>query len=455
MKQPDKEGNTATIEPPSANAPKPVSVKSTLSELPKGLLWQLGLLLLASGIITYTTMDSNQQMNKLLPETGVFTSSHNVKPSGLSGFYELCEKIFGHQKKVLRWEQPYRKLSGSPEMPKLMDKTRVIEKALPVHGTLILVRPDESLKDYAVESILDWVEAGNSLIYLDDFTFSFSRNLTKKLGINVTRLAPVLEDKLTDALDPMAFKNDKELAALYTHLRQIKVSAALSLTGGQPIAKVAGKTILTQKSWGKGTILIGSAPGMVSNKLIANTTCWSNFQLICNFLQKQDGDIIFEENCHGFTQGTSVWAYLFRGPTGYVLLQLLILMILAVAGSNKRFGAVKTVNKPRKIANTEYINGLANTYERARARKAALEIIYQNLHNKLSKAFGVSPHDPKERLLEEIRLHDNKIGNLQFDSHLVKDLEKCEQYLSGRELNDDNFKEAVAACDKISNQMTR
>lgn len=455
MNDPTRKSNLATLDPAINSAPKAVSLKSTLRDLPRGLLWQLGLLLFACAVITFTTLDSNQQMNKLLPETGIFTSSHNIKPSGLSGFYELCEKIFGGKRKILRWEQPYRKLSGSPEMPKLMDKTRVLEKALPVHGTLILVRPDESLKDYAVESILDWVEAGNSLIYLDDFTYSFSRNLTKKLGINVVRLAPALEDKLTDAIDPMAFKDDKELAKLYTHLHQIKVSTALSLTGGQPVARVGGKIILTQKSWGKGSILVGSAPGMVSNKLIANTSFWSNFQLICNFIQNQDGDIIFEENCHGFTQGASVWAYLFRGPTGYVLLQALLLTILAVSGAHKRFGAIKTINKPRKIASTEYINGLANTYERARARKAALEIIYQNLHNKLSKAFGVSPHDPKERLLEEIRRHDNKVGNLQFDKHLVRDLEKCEQYLSGSNLNDDNFKEAVAACDKISNQMTR
>ncbi|HMX46620.1 MAG TPA: DUF4350 domain-containing protein, partial [Candidatus Obscuribacter sp.] len=207
--------------------------------LPRDLIIQLGALLVVSGLLTYAALSSDKQLEKLMPESKIFASSYNLKPSGVSGLFELCEKISERGRKIVRWEKPYRKLKGGSETARFVDASRRKETLKEARGTLLIVRPDEALAEFEVTEILDWVKQGNSLIYLDDFRFHFSRRLLDKIGLKVVRLDKPLEDRLSDRLPVKALlagsnaqtNNDNSddkidaIAPLYTHLSVLRLTA--------------------------------------------------------------------------------------------------------------------------------------------------------------------------------------------------------------------------------------
>lgn len=419
----------------------------------KGLLVQLAILLGVSGVMTYAALSADKEFEKLLPESKVVSSTYNTKPSGISALHELFEKVFGTgagHRKIVRWETPYRKLVGGTVLPKVMDATRRKEWLPPVKGVLIIVRPDEALADFEVEELLSWVKEGNNLVYLDDFRFHFSRRLLEKIGLNIERFVKPLDNAISDE------NKDAGLASLFTHLRVLRVSANEHITGGKPLVTVDGRTIVAQKSYGHGKILIGSAPGMLCNKLVSKAENWSNFQFFSNWISQTEGGIYFDETCHGYKNGSSVIIYFLRGPAGLVILQIGLILLIGIASQHQRFGSILRLKKPRKIANSEYISGLANTYSRAQARKAALEIIYQNLKNRLCKLLAISPHEPVERLLESLATNQSH-GRLQ-DSGEAADIlalvHRCEAALAvSSNLTQEAFTDLAQACDKISRKI--
>lgn len=414
----------------------------------KGLMMQLFALFLVCGLMTYATINSDKDMEKLMPESRVFASSYNLKPSGLSALFELLEKV-NHgkdQKHIRRWEKPYRKLKGGQDLPKILDSTRAKEFVKPARGTLLIVRPDKALADYEVQELLDWVKEGNTLVYLDDFRFSFSRRMLDKVGMGIERINKKSPDGApSDDIDwQKQLNNENNLAALYSHLHNLKLTTSEGLIGGQALAKVDGHTIIAQKNWGRGRLLISTAPSMVSNKFIAKNEYWGNFQFLYNWLSQAEGDIIFDERCHGFKPSSNVLIYFLRGPAGYVTWQILILLGIGIVSTHQRFGKLQKLEKKRRIADSEYIDGLSNTYARAKARQAALEIIYQQMFNRLAKKYSVSPHEGAQNLIDAI---NKSATTSEFSSLAVATIQECSA--QSKELSDADFLRLTQACDKI------
>lgn len=409
------------------------------SQLKKEVVLQITVLLFVSGLMVFATASSDKQLEKLMPETSINRSVSNVKPSGMSGFLELTQKVFP-KRKTRTWEFSYRELRGQrkPEDQSASLGDNQPPAADSSHGVLIMVAPEQSPSDFDVEDLLTWVKMGNYLLYLDNFPYHASRRLLNKISMDVRNLEPPLHDKASDPVfrDP-----------LYTHLRTVKLSANQSLKGGRPIATVDGIAIISEQVEGKGKILIGSCPSLIDNRHLGNSESWSNFQFIHNWLDTTDGDIIFDERCHGATQGTSVYYYFLKGPAGLVLAQLVLILALAVASCHQRFGRVINPRHWRRISNLEHIEGLANTYERANARQAVLEIIWQSLRQKLCRIMQISPHESSEKLVEEIRL--KKDGSA---ATIISCLQECEQAIQDKHLSDEKMRELVGACDKISEQ---
>lgn len=190
--------------------------------------------------------------------------------------------------------------------------------------------------------------------------------------------------------------------------------------------------------------MISTAPSMVSNKFIAKNEYWGNFQFLYNWLSSAEGDIIFDERCHGFKPSSNVLIYFLRGPAGYVTWQILILLGIGIASTHQRFGKLQKLEKKRRIADSEYIDGLSNTYARAKARQAALEIIYQQMFNRLAKKYSVSPHEGAQNLIEAI----NKSSTAsELTALTVATIQECSTLT--KELSDEDFLRLTQACDKI------
>jgi hypothetical protein len=415
--------------------------------LSKSLIAQLLALFAVSTLVVWGTLASDKQLNKIMPEAKTFASINNLKPSGLSAFYQLCRRTFPGRK-IKEWDYAYRLLQGSTRRSDTMPSDQPTTAA---RGVLVIVSPEESLAPFEIEEILDWVKQGNALLYLDNFQFHYNKRLLDKIKLD----ARELEEPLTDA------QSDSRLdQPLYTHLRTLKLSAQQKLSGGKSIATVGDKILIIEKTFGDGRILIGACPQMVSNRQIVSSDRWSNFQFLHNWLATTGGDIYFDEKCHGTSKGTNVIFYFLRGPAGLVLLQTLLILLIAVASAHQRFGAILQARNVRRISNLEHINGLSNTYYRAGARQAVLSIIWSSVRQKLCKVLQISPHEEDEKLNQTLIAQQRLTGpyNVEATGKEIKEVnmlnlvEQCESAVNRKDLNDDDLRELVAACDKIAEQ---
>ncbi len=419
---------------------------NNLNKLTKEFFWQLTALLVVSTGLVYASLSTDKQLDKIMPEAQSWASSSNLKPSGMSAALELFEKIYSGERLVKKWQLPYRKLGGHKPTYKITDDalSDFPQVASQNHGVLFIVSPDQSLAQFEVDELLSWVAKGNYIVYLDSFMLRTSRRLLDKLDVDVRQLEPAAVNKKSDGQNPL-----KPLP-FYQHLRQLQLSAEHSLKGGDGLATVDSACIITEKKYGKGKILISSCPNLIINRQISRTEYWPNFQFIANWVATTDGDILFDERCHGLSEGVNVFYYFLHGPAGFVSAQILLLIAIAIASANKRFGALTFVNNRRTISNLEHINGLSNTYLRANARQAVIEIIWQSLRLKICKMLQISPHEDNAKLIEELKGR----GTPQA-LEMAAVAERCEQAVANPNLNDDQLRELVASCDKISQSTER
>lgn len=372
------------------------------------------MLLIVSAIAAYVGISFDENMDRFMPEAGVLTSIFNKKPSGLSGLAEIARRagIDAHP-----WQLPYRQLTS-------------------VRGMLVIVQPSESLSDFESEQIVNWVKKGNDLVYLDHFAFKFTRRLLQQVGIG-TKDGKELENRVIRVAE--------DAVPEFAHVGQLVVDSDRRLTGGKTILKDDDEgALLTVVRAGKGRILIGTAPSMFSNRRLSQKDNWGNFQFIVNWFGTANGDILFDERCHGYSSATNVYQFLLHGATGLVFLQMLLVFLIAVFAS-KRFGAPKNVRVLRKISSLEFINGLSSAYRRAHANTAVLEIIGQSFRNRLCKALGISPHETNQAIMaawtQRKGTENEKLGRF---------LDEYERALSERHISDSQLVTLVTSCDKIA-----
>lgn len=390
------------------------------SSIPRKVLIQLAALIAVSCLVVYCGESYRDQLDKFFPESRLLASTYNRKPSGLSGLYDLSQRM---GLKVDRFEVSYRQLRR-------------------LTGMLVIIAPVQSLPDYELKQILDWVKKGNTLVYLDQFNIDQSRQILEALELNVRNTVkeldgadlPVAGEALSEREDPV-----------YDLVGKVRVSARSRLTGGTPIVADSQGAVLTRVEHGRGRVYVGATPALCSNGTLADQEFWGNFQLLENIFRTANGTIYFDERAHGYSSGTNVFYYLSRSEAAPVAAQIGLIILLMVFSESQRFGNARSLEERRKISNLEFINGLTNAYKRARANTAVLDILFQSFRNRLSRDLGVSPHESSERLAEAW-----EASALQSSEDLGKLLADYERLMEARHVSDDDLRTIVTACDKIT-----
>jgi hypothetical protein len=326
------------------------------------------------------TFDENKV--KWLPETSAFPSTYNKKASGISGLYEIVERL---DLKNRLWLLPYRQLGI-------------------VHGTLCVFSPASSFKDYEADQILNWVKAGNQLIYIDNFNYSLSKNLLHKLGVRT---------KDGDALKDKEFGQTKD-AGPFSHVKSVFLTTDTRLEGGKPVLTDESGSVFTRLPYGKGEIILGTTPNLCANSRLTEKKQWGNFQFFVNLCREHGGEIIFDERCHGFNKATNVLVFLAKNPPGAVFAQLVLILALGVFGTFHRFGMTRLVSSKRRLSSLDYISGLSSVYRRASANLLALEIISRSYRTRWCKITGAPANQSNSDLKE--KWEELSYGNAQLQA---------------------------------------
>jgi hypothetical protein len=375
--------------------------------------WQLLVFVLVSSAAVYIGMAFDKKVASFMPESGSLPSTLNQKPSGYSGLAELTDKLHLPWQ---RWQKSYRELKK-------------------VSGTLVVISPDESFRDFEVEQILHWVSEGNCLIYLDNFAFKFERRLIKKIGLDA-----YLSENLMDSLMSTDSANPE-----MDNVPNLAISADYRLSGGTALLKDKFGSLLVKVPHKKGTVIVGSTPSLGANRRLSQKSNWPNFQFLINLFRTTGGTVWFDEASHGFSTGSNVFIVLGRGPVGAITVQLLAVVLLGFAASWQRFGSVEVINDRRKISNTEFIRGLAAAYQRVRATDLALDVVFHSFKGQLCKALGISTAESNQKIGEAWSL-----ATSQPASDLIGLLDKIDAALSGEKPSTEQMMELVTACDKIT-----
>lgn len=380
---------------------------------PNRIWWQLAVFVLVSTAAVYAGLSFNERFERQMPESRAFPSTYNSHGSGYSALLELARKL---DLPFRRWQSPYRLLSERK-------------------GMLVIVQPLESLSQFEVDQIIDWVKAGNQLVYLDHFFFRFERRILDAVGLD-SRSAESLADARLEASGP---------GPEFDHVGHLIVSAETRLTGGKPLFSDSKGALISTVQIGKGRVIVGVMPGFCANRRLSGKDGWANFQFLVNILRSADGEILFDEFAHGYTSAANVFIFLGRGPVGLLCAQLLAAFAIAVLSLSQRFGATASAQPIRKLSNLEFISGMAGTYMRARAAALAWEVIFHAFKARMCRALAVSPHENDERLVEAWA---KATGQMPDEMRAL--LEKSSARLAAPRMTEDELADMVAACDKIT-----
>jgi hypothetical protein len=333
-------------------------------------------------LLTWVGMTYDDNMEKWLPESSAFPSAYNKKPSGVSGLSEIVDRL-GLKNRL--WLLPYRQLGIA-------------------HGTLCIFSPLSSFKDFEVDQILKWVKAGNQLIYIDHFSYSLSRHMLNKLGVHTKDGAELKDAEILQT----------EGTGLLSHVKSVTLTADTRLEGGKPVLKDKSGSLFTRLPYGKGEIIIGTAPSLCANSRLTEKKQWGNFQFFINLCRAHDGEIIFDERCHGFNKATNVLVFFAKNPPGAVFAQLMIILALAVYGTFHRFGMTRVITNTRRLSSLDYVAGVSSVYRRAKANLLVLEIISRSYRTRWCKITSAPAHQTNSELKE--KWMELSYGNTQLQS---------------------------------------
>ncbi len=399
------------------------------------LLMQIGILLFVSALSVLTGTVFNKEIGKMLPDKRQ-PSTFNEKASGLSGLFELTNKL-GYKTSI--WELPYRQLSG-------------------VGQTLVTIAPIDTLKEFEVDQILKWVQKGNTWIYFDDFSFFSAGELLEKLKMtlkNTGTAATAKPDKELKSKNGYIEDLDIELESVYLrpdekyiecqNVGGVKLEPTCRILGGKPVVSDELGQVIALVPIKKGRVLIGTAVSICENKTVAKIEYWSNFQFLENWMSAAGGTILFDERAHGYTGGTNVFIRLSRGPVGLVVGQLLIILVIGVAGAFQRFGRPLAIDSSRRISNLEFINGLSNTWLRAHANKLILEILFVSFKNRLAKILGLAVYEDNEKFSASLK---ERLKTSRSEAN-AKVFEEYQEAMGADALSDGKMSAIIKSCDKI------
>lgn len=352
---------------------------------------------------------------KYLPETVANASTHNIRPTGYEGMFELLKRLGKHPE---HWQRSYRELNAP--------------------GALVMVAPSNPAQDFEIDQILSWVSKGNDLVYMDYFALSTGKGLLRKMSCK--------------AFDSVSVTNKDivpEKSTLTDHVVKVNLSAEARLDtetegAASVIAKDENGSLIVEVPFGQGRCLICASPGMCANLRITDENSRGNFQLLSNWLSDSPGKIYFDEKCHGYLDSTDFFHWILHGKYGPFFVELFLLSAVAIWSLNQRFGPVRPVFSPRRISNLEFIDGMAHTYRKAHAHDTAWSLLFNSFKTRLCKGLGVSQSETPETLAK-IWSEATGIEERSLREFLLKAANCESRYITSEEML-----KLVAECDKLA-----
>jgi uncharacterized protein DUF4350 len=251
-------------------------------------------------------------------------------------------------------------------------------------GLLILAEPkrsgqfaDESdaLNDAETQSILRWVEEGNTLMLAG----RRGSHLHQVLGVQTTGSSGSGAESLEVARLGASGAYLTDVTRLVVDNRDTLFAPA-----GLPLWWVGGKAGAVLLRHGKGRVIVVADPGILTNRGISRD---DNVFFLRNVaeLNAREGRVYIDEYHHGFRSAGGFWGYLGHYHLHWAILPLLIVVGVVAWHCAVRLGPAVATPRFEQADAVDYASALARLYRRAGSRRLLARTLARGFQSALTK----------------------------------------------------------------------
>ncbi|MCS6938510.1 MAG: DUF4350 domain-containing protein [Roseiflexus sp.] len=300
------------------------------------------------------------------PQTPNVPSTYSSAPDGALALYEWV-RAMGYDARRLEY-RPF----------ELTDDDAV----------LVMLSPSEAISRAHARDILEWVERGGTLIFADDAPTVFSQSdaLLEALKMRITVLTDTQMIERVPALQPVFDQPP---------VRELTVRTRRTLTPQRddyaPLFGAPGQMLIAGMRIGNGYVYISATAHPFTNVGLRDP---QNAALALNMLRRAPpgGRILFDEYHHGLTAPPSATDGLLTTPWGWAGVYVATATALFLLLGGRRFGrAVPLREETARRSSAEYLDSMADLYQRGGKRRYMLQHFYADFKRRLAKPYGVNP----------------------------------------------------------------
>ncbi len=272
-----------------------------------------------------------------------------------------------------RWQKPFRDLVNNED----------------IDQTITLLRIESSLKDsFNYSFYRQWVAKGNNLIILG------------------------VRQPVTKA--PFNSEQDSSSGKVKIDTGRRKKKAKQVILGDRFGA------VIWQEKISKGKIIYSTTAYIAAN---AYQDFPNNYEFLAELVSQNEQPIWVDEYIHGYRdkevikreKGESIFSYLLKTPLFPAFIQVLIILLIIILASNRRFGKPVTIKAPVVDNSQAYIQALAGVLQKAGSTDFVFEVIGKEEQLQLQKALGLGQVllDPQSLLQAWTKQTGNSSTQLQ------------------------------------------
>jgi hypothetical protein len=250
-------------------------------------------------------------------------------------------------------------------------------------GLLILAEPRSSgqfadeldaLSDAETQSILRWIEEGNTLLLAG----RRNSHLLQVLGVQIAGSSGGPESLEVARLGAGG--------AYLTDVKRLVVDNrdTLFAPSGLPLWWVGGKPAALVLRRGKGRVIAVADPGIFTNRGLGRD---DNVFFLRNVAEQhaRGGRVYFDEYHHGFRSAGGFWGYLGHYHLHWAILPLLIVVGVVVWHCGVRLGPAVATPSFEQADAVDYASALARLYRRAGSRRLLARTLARGFQSALTK----------------------------------------------------------------------
>ena len=309
-------------------------------------------------------------------------STYNPVGAGSMAFFDTLQDLHWP---VERWRDPLSRL-GHYGSGNVLVITRSKTGAPPV-----------MFSDQENQLLLDWTKQGNTLVLLgalDDW--DDTRDLLRTIGFGVPDKTPSVDD-LWQVLGAQATQGVEIPPAPDSGL-----TGTLVLPKGEPLPsppsagshvffELSGNTYLTSTAYGAGHVICGSSDRLLSNAWLDKG---DNLAIVLSLLAPKGQPprhLFFEETHHGFSAAFAVVHLLDQPGVRFAGMLSLLGALAYFASSLVRFGPVVPLQAPQGRSTLEFVDSIADLYQRADLRDDTMKFLFAETHQQVLHRLNLPP----------------------------------------------------------------